>query len=129
MTDRELAGRFILVAEDEFHIAMEIERALVQAAAVVLGPASTLAKTLNLIDSTAHIDGAILDINLRGEMIFPAADRLAQRHVPFVISTGYDASIIPARFNGNPRCEKPIRADVLRSVLTSLIISSRPAPR
>ena len=75
---------------------------------MVIGPAATLADALDLIRAEEQIDGAILDVNLRGEMAYPAADLLIERGVPFVFTTGYDSSAVPARFADVVRCEKPI---------------------
>jgi CheY-like chemotaxis protein len=78
------------------------------AGATVLGPAGNLEDALNIIRSERQIDGAVLDVNLSGEMVFPAADKLVERSVPFVFTTGYDESVKPSRFAGIARCEKPI---------------------
>lgn len=55
------------------------------------------------------IDGAILDVNLGGEKVFPAADLLTERGIPFVFTTGYDASAIPVKYAEITLCEKPVR--------------------
>ncbi|WP_314190624.1 hypothetical protein [Paracoccus yeei] len=51
-----------------------------------------------LILSGTHLDGAILDVNLQGQMVFPVAHLLLERSVPFLFMTGYDQSVIPERF-------------------------------
>jgi DNA-binding NtrC family response regulator len=98
----------ILVVEDEYMLADELQNEFVDANAVVLGPVGTLNNAMNLIASEQHIDGAVLDVSLDGEMVFPAADLLLQRGVPFVFTTGYDASSIPPRFKHIVRCDKPV---------------------
>ncbi len=108
MPDPVLQGCRILVAEDEYMLADDLCAELSDAGATVVGPAGNVGDALNLIGSGMEVDGAILDINLRGEMIFPAADLLAGRGVPFVFTTGYDASAIPNRFGAIARCEKPV---------------------
>ena len=108
MTDRTLRGCRVLVAEDDYMLADELRTELGEADAVVIGPAATIEDALNLIRSEPEIDGAVLDVNLRGEMIFPVADVLLQRGVPFLFTTGYDASVIPTRFECVVRCDKPI---------------------
>jgi DNA-binding response OmpR family regulator len=119
MAEGTLAGRAILAVEDEYWAATDLRRELVKAGATVLGPAPSLERATDLIESAPRIDGAILDINLRGEMVFPAADLLRKQGVPFLFATGYDQSMIPARFDDVLRCEKPIGADMLcRSLLT-----------
>lgn len=111
MPDRTIGGALILVAEDEYFLADELRTELDDAGAVVLGPVGTLEGTLDLIRSEARIDAAILDINLGGVMVYPAADLLAERGIPFVFTTGYDQTAIPLRFADVVRCEKPINID------------------
>ncbi|MDR6113310.1 MULTISPECIES: response regulator [unclassified Sphingomonas] len=108
MADRTLRHCRILVVEDEYMLADELQMELADADAIVLGPVSTVKEAIDLIASEAEIDGSILDVNLGGEFVFPVADRLAERGVPFLFTTGYDGSIIPARFADIDRCEKPI---------------------
>lgn len=108
MTGRTLGNCHILVVEDEYMLADDLQTELEDEGAVVIGPVAALADALALIRSAPRIDGAILDANLGGEMVFPAADLLIERQVPIVFTTGYDASVIPARFEAIARCEKPI---------------------
>jgi CheY-like chemotaxis protein len=102
-----LAGRRILVVEDEYLIMTDIASSLEQAGAEVVGPAATVDEALRLVGDPSRIDAALLDINLRGVMAFPVADALADRGVPFVFSTGYDRSILPPRYAKAAFCEKP----------------------
>ena len=108
MSDRTLCDCRVLVVEDEYMLADELETELADAGAIVLGPAATIEDAMAIIEAEPGMDGAILDANLRGEMVFPAADLLLGRGVPFVFTTGYDASVFPARFDHILRCEKPI---------------------
>ncbi len=108
MTEPILRDCRILVVEDEYVLADELRAELGEVGAIVLGPAGTLAQALDLIRSGEQIDGAVLDVNLRGERVFPAADLLVERGVPFVFTTGYDESVIPARFAHVIRCRKPV---------------------
>lgn len=108
MADRTLCACRILVVEDEFMLADELHMVLEAAGALVLGPAASVAEALRCIDTATAIDGAILDVNLDGELVFPVADHLAARGVPFLFTTGYDRSIFPPRFAESPRCEKPV---------------------
>ncbi len=86
-----LRGRRILVAEDEYAIAQEVASAFAAVGAEVLGPAATLADTLRAASAPGRIDAAVLDVNLRGEMAWPAVEALLGRGVPVVLATGYDA--------------------------------------
>jgi CheY-like chemotaxis protein len=102
----DLSGRRILVAEDEYTIAAEILDALELRGAEVVGPAPTVARALELVQAE-RLDGAVLDINLKGELAFSVADALVERNIRFVFTTGYDPGIVPERHRGVPRCEKP----------------------
>lgn len=106
-----LKGKRILLVEDEYFIAQDMARAMAEAGAVVVGPAATVAEALRLIAASGALDAAVLDINLQGEMVFPVADALTTRGVPFVFATGYDRESIPERFSRRIRCEKPVRPD------------------
>lgn len=108
MVERSLDNCRILVVEDEYMLADELRAELSEANAVVLGPVGTVEDALELIRSEPHIDGAIIDVNLRGENAYPVAEKLMERNVSFVFATGYDASVIPNRFTDVVRCEKPI---------------------
>lgn len=121
MAKQSLKDRAILVAEDEYYAAEALRRELIRLGAKVIGPAPTLERAMDLIEDAEQIDAAILDINLGGELIYPAADLLADRGVPFLFATGYDRSVIPPRFDGVARCEKPIGPEELGSAATLLI--------
>lgn len=108
MADCTLRHCRVLVVEDEYMLADELENELLHAGAIVLGPVGTLEDALSIVAAEANMDGAILDANLRGEMVFPVADLLLERGVPFVFITGYDNSVFPARFERIVRCEKPV---------------------
>ncbi|EQB14790.1 MAG: hypothetical protein K0R64_3574 [Novosphingobium lindaniclasticum] len=117
----ELADVRVLIVEDEYLIALELAAALEDQGVAVIGPATTLAEAEALCRNTDGIDGAILDIDLRGEPVYPLADALRDNAVPFLFSTGCDASQIPARFIDVPRCEKPAgSAEVLRQFTRNL---------
>ena len=112
-----LSGRRILLVEDEYMIAEDLQQALEAIGAEVVGPAPTVADAMGLLD-TAEIDLAILDVNLGGEYVWPLADALQARGVRFVFATGYDQSAMPARFCEVRRCEKPI--DIRRLTIALL---------
>jgi CheY-like chemotaxis protein len=83
-----LAGKRILLVEDEFIVAAMLEDVLRGLGAVVVGPAYRLGQGLRLAQEEA-IDVAILDVNIEGERSDPIADALAGRGIPFVLATGY----------------------------------------
>ena len=102
--DNRLSGLRILIAEDEYFLAEDIANTLTQCGALVVGPVATLAEAFELAEQP--LDAAILDINLRGTLVYPLADHLASRGVRLLFATGYSASVIPARYDHVPRCEK-----------------------
>lgn len=110
MTPNTLADRRLLVVEDDFLIARDLAEAFQALGADVLGPVASVDDALDLLDDTDRIDGAVLDLNLQGEMSYPVADALLARGVPVAFTTGYDQSVIPPRYAGVPRCEKPVEA-------------------
>ena len=106
-------------------LAADLEMELLDAGAIVLGPFGTVETAIKFIGTNQEIDGAILDVNLRGEMIFPVADLLIERGVPFVLTTGYDASVIPSRFPQSLRCEKPISMAKITQAIGRLMHDKR----
>lgn len=116
MADQGLSGKRLLVVEDEYLIASDLAYALEDAGAEVIGPAGTVEDALRLVAREGdRLDGAVLDVNLRGGRVFPVADALTARGVPFVLATGYDDVCIPAAYAGLPRCGKPVdRARLMR---------------
>lgn len=110
MTSHPLHDCRILVVEDEYYLADEMQSELEAAGAAIVGPVGGLSQALAVIDRTPDIDCAILDINLRGEMAFPAAEILQDRNVPILFVTGYDRVVIPARFKDTPFRRKPVSA-------------------
>lgn len=106
--ERRLAGKRILVVEDEFYIAMDLERELAEAGATVVGPVASVAEALDLITREPRLDAAALDVNLRGEMVYPVADQLTARMVPYVFATGYNEEDIPEGYSAVTRLFKPV---------------------
>jgi CheY-like chemotaxis protein len=124
------AGLRILVVEDEYLIAMELSDRLAAAGAQVIGPVGTIREALSLIaEQGAKLDGATLDINVRGTLVFPVADELRGLGVPFVFCTGYDQQKIPERHLRVRRCEKPVDAGCLVDELSHAIADAGAADR
>jgi two-component system, response regulator PdtaR len=83
-------GRLVLVVEDEFLIAMDLALLLQEHGWRVLGPAATVAEALRLL-ADERPDVALLDLNLRGELVTPVAEELRVQDVPFVLASAYDS--------------------------------------
>lgn len=107
MPDRILQDCRVLVVEDEYMLADNLATELSDAGAFIIGPVATVEAAFALIAAESEIDGAVLDVNLGGEMVFPVADLLLKRQVPFIFTTGYDLAAFPLRFERSIRCEKP----------------------
>lgn len=113
-----LHGRKILVVEDESLIALLIMDALEEAGACVVGPCYSLSECMKAAQ-TEGIDGAVLDVDLAGSDVFPAADVLRERGIPFVFHTGHaDREELRARFGEVAVCRKPIDMEHLLQVLS-----------
>ncbi len=89
--------------------------------AQVLGPVPTVAEAMALLDAKIMPEVAVLDINLGSEKVFPVADRLDAARVPFVFVTGYDARLIPARYDNAPRSLKPLDRGRLTRMLAEAL--------
>lgn len=121
MIDKALNRCRILVVEDEYLLADELAMELVDEGATVLGPVPSIERALALLAGQVPPDGAVLDVNLGGEPVFPLADALTERGVPMIFTTGYDQGIFPDRFAHVPRCEKPINIRRITAALSNLI--------
>lgn len=116
-----LGGKSILVVEDEFLLADDLSRALVEGGAQVIGPAPSAQAAEQLLQSAGPIDAAVLDINLRNVMSYPIAKLLQDRATPFLFTTGYDQGLIPEQFRSAPVVLKPYdRRGVLDELLKLL---------
>ena len=112
-----LAGKRILVVEDDFLISRMVLDILADAEVVVVGPAATRDAGL-VIAQTHTLDAAVLDINLRGLRSDDIADELYRRGIPFVIATGYGEQ---SRLPGVPVLPKPYTEDRLLRVLETIL--------
>ena len=113
----------ILVVEDEWFLAVEIEEELRAAGVEVLGPVGTVPDALEAIRAAAKdggITAAILDMNLRGEWVTLVADRLAASGVPFVYSTGYPSTCDRLGHDAAPLLEKPVATGAILGGLAAL---------
>lgn len=115
-----LSGKRLLVVEDEYMIADDLARELRCVGADVVGPAASLPQGMRLIAQAGHLDGAVLDINLRETLAYPLLDRLIETGVQVLITSGYDEAMIPERYRHLPRCEKPVSPMRLRLAIEAL---------
>jgi DNA-binding response OmpR family regulator len=121
---RLLAGRRVLVVEDDYFIADEICTTLREHGAEVLGPAPDIERGLNFVRNN-DIDCAVLDINLHGNLAFDIASELQQRSTPAIFATGYDRSMLPSQFSDSVRLEKPVDLRALLRAVESACTNSQ----
>ncbi len=102
----------ILAVEDEFLLSVVLAEDLRAAGYEVVGPFGNLPDALAAARRESF-DLAVLDINIRGTMVYPLADELLRRGVPFIFLTGYGRADVPPRFATIPRVPKPYEARAL----------------
>jgi two-component sensor histidine kinase/two-component SAPR family response regulator len=118
------AGATVLLVEDEPLVALMIEKLIVSLGYAVAGPFATVAQACRAVEGE-QFSCAILDINLAGELVFPVADILSRRQIPFIFTTGYGPERVIPRFAHIPLLPKPLEAPMLRKLLAE-VLSARP---
>lgn len=123
-----LNGLRLLLVEDEAMVAMMLEDMLGDFGCEIVGPAASVAAALELAGREG-LDGAILDVNVGGEPIYPVAEVLVARGVPFVFTTGYGAADIDRRFADALAVQKPFSTGALRDALAATMAGRKGAGR
>ena len=119
MPNNIFGGRRILVVEDDWLIVADLVQELEASGAHVIGPIPTLELALRKLDQMPDMSGAILDVNLQGQMVFPLADELRRRHIPFVFATAYDGDGFPEAYRNVPLVRKGAGVDEIAGHLLS----------
>jgi CheY-like chemotaxis protein len=117
--DMSAGLRRILLVEDEGLVALMLEDMLEDMGYDVAFSAASVTQALAWIEGGGEADAALLDVNLGGEAVYPVADLLKARGVPFAFSTGYGEAHDP-RFRETPLLGKPILVERLQEVLRRL---------
>lgn len=120
---QKLQGARILVVEDEFLLAMDIESAIRGAGGEVVGPLVSLEEAVATA-KREELNAAVLDLNLRGQMSYPVAEVLGSRNIPFLFATGYSQDRLPDAFQCRPCLRKPFTWMALTAALERLIANS-----
>ena len=111
--------RRILLVEDEELVALELGSELTRLGWAIIGPAATLKEAQALLSS--NFDAAVLDVNLRGRSVYPVAEALEERHVPFLFCTGYEMVDPEGRFPHVPVIRKPAHPATVSAALAELL--------
>src|SRR5216684_9056222 len=113
-------GRRVLVVEDQFLVSLATINLLESIGCEIVGPAAHLAVAIKLAQSET-LDAAVLDIDIAGEMVWPAAEELQRRAVPFLFLSAYTPLIVfPALFTAAPRLDKPLEKNRLLHHLSAI---------
>ncbi|HEX4737042.1 MAG TPA: response regulator [Allosphingosinicella sp.] len=110
------ACRSVLIVEDEPLISMMLEDFLDSLGHEVAGTCDNLADALGRVEQ-GGFDVAIIDVNLNGQQVWPVADRLAAKGIPYVLATGGHIDPPPAAHAAAPVLSKPYTLDAIEPVL------------
>ena len=119
-TSPDRHGLHLLLVEDDYLLALGLADSARDLGAEVFGPVAAVDDALALVRQLPELDAAILDVNLGDTTIFPVADALRARGVPFVFSTASDITAMPERFRDVPLCRKPFDLATFRGALGRL---------
>jgi CheY-like chemotaxis protein len=124
--DSVLAGLRILVVEDEMIVSLLIEEMLIDYRCDIVGPYDSVPEAMEAA-MTEAIDAALLDVNIGGSKVYPVANALAARRIPFLFLSGYGQSAIPHDHPEWRVCSKPFREVELIEMLSEQLARA-PAP-
>ncbi len=127
MSETGLSGKTILLVEDEYLVSLVVQEVLQEAGCTVLGPFARVGDALAAA-RTERVDIAVLDVNVAGEMVFPVAELLETRGVPFLFVTGYGRAALPRDKPHWEACTKPFFPRQLLEVLGRLAATGTTPP-
>ncbi len=128
MTIAALDGRRIMVVEDEVLIAMLIETSLQDHGCEIVGPFGRLHEATRAAEMET-LDAAIMDVNLAGERIFPVAEILWRRAVPFLLLSGYGETALPEDRRYWKLQSKPFEMNRVLATVGEMIAQAEAAAR
>jgi CheY-like chemotaxis protein len=120
-----LRGCRILVVEDEMLVSILLEDLLQGGGCEIVGPAARLGRAIDLA-TTETIDAALLDLNIDRREVYPVAEILAQRAIPFAFVSGYSVGNVRASFRNRPTLQKPFQTEELERVLRLMLSEATP---
>ncbi len=116
-----LNGLSVLIVEDESLVAMLLETIIEDMGCTPVGPAGTVPEALDLVRDAPAIDIALLDVNVAGVQVFPVAEALKARGVPFVFSTGYGEGGLSDDWRGHATIQKPFTEAAVQQALIAAV--------
>ena len=123
MADLPKAQPRVLVVEDEYLIRMLLEDMLGDLGYAVAAAVGSIAEAQQ-VAANGEFSAAVLDVNLDGLEIYPVADILAGRGLPFVFVTGYGERNLPERYRDRPALQQPFQAEQLQAALAGLLATA-----
>ncbi|HEY7999297.1 MAG TPA: response regulator [Pseudolabrys sp.] len=120
MSNSSAATSRILVVEDEYLIRMLLEDMLADLGYEVAAAVGTIAEASDLA-AKGDFNAAVLDVNLDGQEIYPVAEILAKRGLPFVFVTGYGENSLIDPYRNRPALQKPFQIEQLKTMLDGLL--------
>jgi CheY-like chemotaxis protein len=120
MNDSSKTMARLLVVEDEYLIRMLVEDMLADLGYDVAAAVGTIDEAREFA-TNGDFAAAILDVNVDGEWIFPVADILAKRRLPFVFVTGYGERSLPEPYRDRPALQKPFQVEQLKNALAGIV--------
>jgi len=122
MTDegKTVAGKRVLVVEDEMMIRMLLEGMLTDLGHTVAAEAGGIDEAVALAKKGAF-DVAVLDVNLNGHQVTPVAEILLERGVPFIFASGYGQRGVPEAYRAIPTLQKPFQTDALAQAIETAV--------
>jgi DNA-binding response OmpR family regulator len=112
--------RSILIVEDEPLIAMMLEDFLESMGHTIRGTCDTVSQAMAETEK-GGFDLAILDVNLKGESVWPVAAALRDRGTPFVLASGGHVEPPPPEFMNAPMIEKPFTIDRVTPIIEAAL--------
>ena len=124
MSASALSGLRIRVVDDEPLVAMMIEDLLADLGCDVVGPVGSVAEALPLAEA-GGLSGALLDVNLGGELVYPVAAALQRDGTPFAFVTGYAGLGVAPEFSAVPVLRKPLDIPRFEQQVAAALLGSR----
>lgn len=112
----DIVGKRVLVVEDDELVATMVEGMLADIGCEACGLARSVPEALEIVE-TLPMDVALLDVNLAGQRVFPVAEALSLKNIPFIFSSGYGAAGVPEEYRSAPVIPKPFRLEELEAAV------------